>query len=396
MTELSSIVDKFGVYIYKNPLIYFRVETFSNWKHRELTADRDPMANAYICKLDEEIFSENPIFTPDLLTKPKEPKKDEFGIEIPNENENQDFDESMLIDWINEGWIDLLIDIFNSGRTHSWCIVELYDRAPYWRVFTWRELEEMIYDKYDNPIGAKLHWSYTLPTSTKPREHKRTIMFNRNTPETMKHSAIFIPFGHPKGGDLGTYDLKPIWDLLIYARYQVLDIINNSAKTSGFFHLIYGNAIKPSQKTDLINAFDYTGIGQAIGAKENVLQDIKFHCAQNPEFTIEALNETLTLLAGATRLPLAFYKGEKDSGGVFQEGFSDESKVTKKKKYIFGQFKKYIIQLVQMRWGKVVTDVQPYIDEEVKQDAQKELEAKGQFEQDHFSGKEKKETNKVA
>ena len=87
--------------------------------------------------------------------------------------------------------------------------------------------------------------------------------------------------------------------------------------------------------------------------------------------------------------------GEKESGGVFQEGFSDESKVTKKKRYIFGQFKKAIIQLVKMRWGKVVTEVVPYIEEEAKEDAELEQGAENQFKNDHFD-KKQKEVKKFA
>ena len=84
MTEYDSIVDNFGVYTYKSPLIYFRCENFTNWKHRELTVKEDPFANAYICKLDEEIFADLPIFEPDIF-------------EMDNIHE----------EWLEEGWTDL-------------------------------------------------------------------------------------------------------------------------------------------------------------------------------------------------------------------------------------------------------------------------------------------------
>jgi len=371
MTNLSSIVDQFGVYIYKNPLIWFKVETFTNWRHRELTVKKDPMANAYICKLTEEILTENPEFTPSILTG------------------------EILKEWIAESWNDLLIAMINAARTHSFCIVQLYDRKPYWKIYTWREIVEIYYDKNDNPSGAKVQWDQELIGSGKFRTHTERLVFNKED-DGDKNSALFVPFGIKSGKHLGVYDLEHIWDLLIYIRYQMLDIVNNSAKSSGFYHIVYGSAIKEAQKQDLIDAMDYAGMGQAIGAKKTVLEEINAVFPEHPEFTVQAMDETLKLLAGATRLPLSFFMGEKESGGVFQEGFSDESKVTKKKRYIFGQFKKAIIQLVKMRWGKVVTEVVPYIEEEAMEDAETEQGAEDQFKNDHSLNDKKKEVKKFA
>jgi hypothetical protein len=397
MTELTGIIDKYGVYIYKNPLIYFNIETFSNWRHREATVQKDPMANAYIQRLDEEIMSEYPTFTPDILGSKKPEKKTNPLTGEETEEESGEEDKELKREWIEEGFTDLIITMMNAARTHKWCIVKLYDRAPFWRVFTYREITKILYDKYDNPVSARAEWEPTLPLHQEgPREHKETIVFNRDD-NTMEESGLFVTFGNPVGKHMGMSDLEPIWDLLVYIRYQMLDIVNNSAKTSGFYHIIYGDAIKPAQKTALKNAFDYTGAGQAIGAKERILKDIKFHTPDHPEFTVEAMNESLKLLAGATRLPFSFYMGEKEGGGVFQEGFSDESKINKKKLYVFGQFKKYIIQLVRMRWGKEVEEVIPFIKEEIEQDQQFEQDASNQFKNDHFDNKKNKQvTNKIA
>jgi len=373
MTELSSIIDKFGVYIYKSPLIFFRIENFTNWKHRELSVKDDPIANAYICKLDEEIFVEDPIFEPDILAE-----------------------ESIKQEWDIEGFKDLLTTVFNAARTHRWCIVKLYDREPYWRVFTWREVKEIKYNKYDVPFAAEVEWTPELPCNKKITSHAEKIIFNKNVEGKMDFDGYFVTYGNPQGKEIGICDLEPIWDHMIYARYQVLDIINNSAKTSGFYHIMYGDAIKESQVTDLKNAFDYTGVGQAIGAKESVLKDIKFHTPDHPEFTIEALEETLKIIAGNTRLPLAFFIGQKDSGGVFQEGFSDEGKINKKKSYIFGQFKQFIKDIVRMRWGKDIKDVKPYVKEEIDMDKKLEQNAESDFNKDHFGNKEPQVSKKIA
>lgn len=404
MTDLSGILDKFGVYVFKSVLIKWRFENFTSWKHREITAMKDPRANTYIQRLDEEIMTELPIFTPDILgaEEKEQPKTNPMFGEQPQEESSDeekypDIDKNLKKEWFEEGWSDLIITMMNASRIHRWCVVELYDRAPYWKVFTYREIKKINYNKYDIPFSVEAKWTPKLPLAQKISNHTRTIDLNRGDEKTNDKSALFVTFGNPIGKEIAINDLEAIWDLLIYIRYQNLDIVNNSAKTSGFYHIVYGDAIKPEQVTALKTAFDYTGVGQAIAAKERVIKDIKFHTPDHPEFTVEAMNESLNLLAGATRLPLSFFRGEKEGGGVFQEGFSDEAKINKKKLYVFGQFKKPIMQLVKMRWGKDVEDVVPFIKEETDEDNKFEQDAGNKFKSDNLDPNKKKEvTNKVA
>ena len=411
MTNLSGIIDKFGVYVFKSVLIKWRFENFTSWKHREITAMKDPRAMTYIQGLDEEIMTELPIFTPDILgakevEKPKpifNPMNPEMNAdalsnsEPSDEDKYPDEDKQLKKEWFQEDYSGLIIAMMNAARTHRWCVVEIYDRPPYWKVFTYREIKKIKYNKYDIPYAVEAKWTPKLPLAQKNSNHERSISLNRGDEKTSDFNALFVTFGNPIGKEIAINDLEAIWDLLIYIRYQNLDIVNNSAKTSGFYHIIYGDSIKPDQVAELKTAFDYTGIGQAIAAKERVIKDIKYHTPDHPEFTVEAMNESLNLLAGATRLPLSFFRGEKEGGGVFQEGFSDEAKINKKKLYVFGQFKKPIMQLVKMRWGKDVEDVVPYIKEEADEDNKFEQDAGNKFKSDNLDPNNKNEvTNKVA
>ena len=49
MVNVSALTDTYGVFTYKDPLIFFAVENFQNWKHRELSIKADPIAKTYIC-----------------------------------------------------------------------------------------------------------------------------------------------------------------------------------------------------------------------------------------------------------------------------------------------------------------------------------------------------------
>ena len=377
MTNLSSIIDSYGVYSFKEELVYYKVENFRDWRHRELSVQKDWLLNAYIKKLDEEIFTERPIFTPDIFGGKSDQGEsvDEYADSEEEPTTSIDESQSNAIepnpevediseDWDKERWDHLLLRIFDTARTHSYCAVELYNQAPYWRVFCDREIEEMKYDKKGDPIGAHLVYTLELPKSKGLFiNNEYDITFYKEGQDN-DGSSLFIPFGVPKGNRLGEYDIETVWPIMVDIRYINLDITNNSAKTSGFYHLVYGDALKSGDSQTIVDTMDIIGSNRAIGAKKGALEEIRPIHPEQCQFSIEALIAKLKIFAATTRLPLTFYVGEKEQGGVFTEGFTDEAKINKKKKYIFGQFKPYIKDLILMRWGIDLEDVEVYIEEQ--------------------------------
>ncbi len=360
MTQLSDMTQIFGIYSYKSPLIQFRAEDHRNWKHRELTVKKDYLARAYITKLDEELFAERPIFTPNIF------QQIETNATPDLEIETSEYDVSY--EWDLEKWDSLMKKMSDSGRTHSFCVIQLYNKAPWWRVFTWREITKIEYDKNDNPIGCTVQWDKKLVGANKWRFHEENLQFYRENRLNNDGTALLVPFGVSSGDDLGEYDLEQIWDLLIYLRYQLLDIANNSAKSSGFYHYKWASGTKESTIQTVLDAADVVGSGSGIGASEDALVEIKSIFPQHPEFTVLALETSLKLFAGACRLPLVYFRSEKDVGSGFMGGqveSADEMKVTKKKKYIFSEFAGAIKKLVEMRWGIQIEDVVPYIQAEI-------------------------------
>jgi len=379
MTQLSSLIDSYGVYSYKDDLIYYKTENFRDWRHREISVQKDPMLNAYVKKLDEEIFTERPIFTPDIFGG-----NSDQGATVEEEDVDgltDDIDESqdnaiepnpevedISEDWDIERWDQLLLRMFDTARTHSWCVVQLYNKAPWWRVYSEREVEHIDYDKNGDPIGCHVSWTLELPKSQGIFiNFEEDLKFYREENPNKDETALFVPYGVPKGNRLGEYDIENIWSYAIDLRYINLDITNNSAKTSGFYHLVYGDALKSGDSQAIVDAMDIVGSNRAIGAKESALKEIRPIHPEQCQFSIEALLAKLKLFASTTRLPLTFYVGEKETGGVFTEGFTDEAKINKKKKYIFGLFKPYIKDLVMMRWGIDLEDVEVYIEEQEKE-----------------------------
>jgi len=367
MVDINTLTDVYGVFAYKDALIENAIENFLNWRHRELAIRQDAIAKIYICKLDQEILAERPIFTPDIFGGKGQPQEeDEDDISLMDGDDVISPAEDVSEEWERERFDDLLLKMFDMARTHAFCVVQLYDRRPYWRVFTDREIQEIQYDKNDNPIGCKVEWTKQMHLSTKLRFHRETLRFYDETRQNNDGTALFVSFGNPIGQNLGEYDLQHLWSLIVWLRYIYLDIVNNSAKSSGFYHLKYGSALTPTERDNLVNAMDISGGMRAVGAKESALAEIVAMYPPNSQFSIEAAEALMLLVAGASRLPLSFYRGERESGGMNSgmAGYIDEGKVTEKKKQVFKSFTTYIKKLVEIRWGIVIEDVVPYIESE--------------------------------
>jgi len=358
MTKLSDMIEVFGVYAYKSALIQFRAENLESWKHREFTVKRDWLAKSFITKLDEEMLAENPITTPNIfLVEDTNPAPD---LEIePSQYDVSD-------EWELEKWLSLFKTIANKTRTHRYCVVQLYNKAPWWRVFYEREIQKIDYDKNDNPVGCKVQWDKKLVGADQWRFHEENLEFYRNERTNNDGTALLVGYGIPDDDELGECELEDKWDLLMYIRYMQLNIANNAAKTAGFFHWMFGDGIKPDEKQDLLDAADVVGTGSGVGATESQLKKIEAIFPKNPEFTIKAKEDAIKSFAGATRLPLSFFLGERIAGGMNSgmAGYIDEGKVTKVKKYIFSQLAPFYKKLIEMRWGIIIDKIEPYIQAE--------------------------------
>lgn len=397
---MSDNADFFGVLTYIDPLIYWKAEYHNNWAHREISVKSDWFFHQYICDLDRDIFQELPIFDPDILGSDKSLEKPNVlhAGKVYNKNKKSrqkknpidanelstERNETVLQEWIHEGYTDLFIRMFDAARTHFWCIVQQYEGYPYWRVFTYREVKEIIYDKYDRPVSATVAWAKYLPRSITYEYHEETLNFdidkayNKTEKGHNIGKAVFVNFGTDLDERITSTDIEAIWSLDVYLRYVLLDIVNNSAKSSGFYWLTYGSQMTPAKKAELEAVMAKVNTRNAVGATENVLESMEAMYMKNPEFPVEAFDKILKILAGACDMPLLYFNGEKEQGSIFEENSGAQAQIHKKMRKIFGKFKKYILLLVEMRWGIKCDDVFPNIEEEEEEQYSEDI-----VEEDH-------------
>ena len=389
---MTTYSDYFGVFTYADPLVYFKVENHESWLHREAAVKKDVFLNKFVCGLDKAIFQELPIFVPDILgadksisendnspgSKPNSPQVMNGNALTLNPEEPQPEQaksermDEILADWTREKWSDLQIRMFDMARTHKWCVVQLYNAPPYWRVFTYREIVNIIYNDNDEPVSATVVWTKRLPRGAASKQHEETLNFiPTKESETIKEGeyvsqALFVNFGNDIDEVVEGTDIENKWSLDVFMRYIMLDIVNNSAKSSGFYWVTYGSQVDEEKKGQIMDLFEKASSGRGIGATENLIKNVQAMYMLNPDFPIEALDKFLKIFSGACDMPLLWFNGEKEVGSIFEETSGGMAQINKKKRDVFGHFKQYILKLVEMRWGIVCEDVFPNIEETEK------------------------------
>ena len=406
---MATYEDQFNVFTYLDYLIFYKIENFDWWIHRDIAARKDFFLKQFINGLDVAIFEEKPIFIPDILETNKEMDSKDLDKNIDQYLDNNNIPEELeevrlepwtginiLKDWNRENWDDLMVRLYDAPRVHKWCIVCLYDEPPYWQVFTYREICEIVYDDNDVPIKAHAIWSKQLPLASKFNQHDVWINLAEANAELKNEAGdntgmgLYVNWGHDMDDDIDGNDLESVWSLTVALRYILNDILSNSAKSSGFYWTMYGSAITPALRNDIKDSFENCGTNHMIGATEQTIKNIQAMFPLKPEFSIDAMDKVMKLFAGATGLPFLFYNSEKDVGGVFEENSSAMAQVNAKKREIFSKLKFYVLKLVEMRWGIVCDDVFPNIPEVKGEEDYKEFIIESRVSPDRPNKKELK------
>ncbi len=376
----SNYSDFYGQFTYRDPLLYFKIENLDWWQHRDWVIRFDPFLKKFINGLDVSIFEEKPIFVPDILESDTEVESPEDGDKTIDENKLtlwNDEEKDILLDWNQEDWDDLMIKMYDSARTHKWCIIVLYDEPPYWYVFTYREIMEIEYNESDVPIRAHAMWSKILPLPTSFQQHDIWINLLESKTDELNEDGnntgmgLFVNWGHDIDEKVDGNDLEGVWAKIVQLRYIFNDILSNSARSSGFFYAkLASSGDTKKVEARLMDAFENANSSHVFAADENAILDLTGMYAANPEFSIEAMDKAMKIFAGATGLPYLYFNSVDDESGWFKENSSEMRQINNKKREVFSKLKFYVLKLVEMRWGIVCDDVFPNIPEpEIKDES---------------------------
>jgi len=305
--------------VYNDPIQNTTV--FTDAKEREECVEGDYLLNNYISKLDEEIFSDVPLFSP-----------------------------SGVDEWYRDNLSAMVIQLLDKARTHGWACVNFSKKAPIWQVLSEQDRSDWIKDDDGNIIGVNIK---NGDNSNGPNVDTIPLYFGKNQCYLLKYKE-----GNNKNvfayGDLD----QSMWTVATITR-EIQSQIDMMARKPEFYHVVYGNPT-PAQRAAVMAVLDNTSVLIAFAASKNAVEEIRV--IQRASFgpLMEVVKEKIRHFAGLTRLPLAYYNGERTTGGGTGGAAENmvEVKIDRRKQHIFNIVKPLIIQIYQERYNITLTDIE--------------------------------------
>ena len=280
---------------------------------------------------------------------------------------------------------EMLYDIFWDNRVNGWCVVEPYEEK--YRVFSSLQWSDWIKETDEETgkikrIGVVVVWSDDLGNN-----YNEQLYFEDHTDDEGVVSPKCYEFVWQKGNgrmlphqtSFTAYALPDLsFGILSEAIQirQITDTLTFGATNPFFYHLKYGDGITIQQRRDLIAQMSYIGVSKALGAKKSSLEEIVAIENGAVDKALSALDKHMGFYSSVTRLPLSYYLGEKQTGGLGDTGEStDELKVMKKKELILQHFIPKLNELFTEQFGISLDHLYNYYSEKAEEEkkAQEDL-----------------------
>ena len=318
MTE-NQIVDDYLKVIYIDPLIEQAKTNYSNNKHVWDVIEGDYLVHPYIQMLDEEIYSDPP----------------------------STFDQTQIDHWEEDHLSDMFTQFMDKVRGLKWAVVQFYTGNPAWRIFTINEWIGWRYDNNKTIIGADFN------IQSMDGSGIEQCVFGLNQCYLLKWKEG----DHEKHYAFSDISLA-MWTSATIAR-QIRNQLDVMGAKPEFPWITYGDGIKPAQRTAIMNALDDTSITNGIGATKSAVEAIAMipHTLYNELMAL--LDQKSKGFASLSRLPYAFYNGERESQGLGGNGeMVVEMQIDKKKQHIFNKSKPIMRLLYKERYHITLTEIE--------------------------------------
>ena len=260
--------------------------------------------------------------------------------------------------WTADDWKQLAPRFMDESRKHGWCVVQFYKEQPSnpyrWQVFSVQRFTDYIRETYTDEEGKshtvakgiKFEWGDYLGNS-----FKEELMF-------ADELTFLIKFEEGDGKSVFAFpDLSQDIMTLAFEFRQIKGQMNFASAKPSFLWFAYGDACIDAKATELDNKLKGIDSTSAIGANKKILEDITNIENTNLKVIEPAYEKQLQLYAGATRLPVSYYMGERQSSGMSDMGEKSELlKIQRKKETLFLLYKPHIEEMFKILY-KVDLDI---------------------------------------
>lgn len=309
--------------LYIDPLKAYGKFHLENKFDVQASIEGDPLLNPYFCKLDEEIFS-----TPPLNLSPE-------AIKI----------------WDTEQYGEIFTEILNMGREFGYSTVQ-FNAQTHHQIFSEPDRQDWVLDpKTRLPMGIKIVKDWNFPDS------KNLPLI----PVVWDDQSVFL-FKYASGNNKNIFakaDLnQAMWSVAVTHR-QIQSALDIMASKPEFFFAHYGQPT-PEQQAAFMSALSETSTVEGIGATKQVCEGIDVIQHIGYQDLLNVLNDKRNQFAGITRLPLAFFNGERTSGSGTGGAAENvvEIKISKRKIILFNKIKPLIIKIFKIRHNMDVSNIE--------------------------------------
>lgn len=263
-------------------------------------------------------------------------------------------------------------ELMNTVRRGGFAIVQFYksniEGEDNYKIFNPTNFTEWITEidpktKKKIKVGAKVQWNDELDNNftdslyfdVRVNENQETIgkaylvVWEKGDGEALKNA--------PSTSNFALADVSTaILSLAIQCR-QIQATLTFGATNPFFYFFKYGDAITSPQRANLRKQMKFLSGSRAIGAKGSILDSIDTVQNSAVEKSIIALDQMVGFFAGATRLPLSFYFGEKQTGGLGDTGQEQSDKeIDNKKQLTLSHFTHYLREIFLDIWGETLPE----------------------------------------
>lgn len=241
----------------------------------------------------------------------------------------------ILVDWEEREYRALVRTVITKCLIHGYCLVELYDDAPFWDVYAGPDVVELNLDDSLMPLNAR------ISVYVNKKSKQKTVHIDGKT-------VFLVEYMHQRDW-MGLPILYSVWDSITYARLLTHNMCQYDARLGSGFPILTVDpqTVLPEDVAAVASGLDQldskAGIILPVGATFEMMGSDK-----QTDF-VNHYRMLLEQVAGGTDFPLKWINGE--SKGAVLASKEDGDMIRSTITHIFGSFKRFVQKLIKVVWG---------------------------------------------
>lgn len=303
----------YPTYIYRTKLLfpqYLKTENYTYANIIDANVEGDFFLYNFIIQLDRDTFSIKP----------------------------EGLSELADIIWDTDDWCNILTKVADESRKHAWCILQFYEEGSpsRWRVFSKAQFTDWVRKIEDDGLVTRIGASFNTADDLGNKVTEKLLFDDQYT-----HLIKFRP-----GNNMEVFaesDLPNALMDIVFNLRQIKGQLDFIGSKPGFKHFVYAQGANEDDVKKVDAKIPYVDLSAGIGASESTLKEIRVIKDEHMETILPAFDKGVELFAGATRLPISYFLGQRQTTGMSDVGEkTDLLRLDRRKANLFQHYLPYI------------------------------------------------------